>query len=63
MGDFSNEFEEFLKYFEVLNTKGLKTELDSMVELSVSHFNEGRMYPSEKIEPLYLKDFIAKRKN
>ena len=63
VGDFSNEFEEFLKYFEVLNTKGLKTELDSMVELSVSHFNEGRMYPSEKIEPLYLKDFIAKRKN
>lgn len=63
VGDFADEYEKFLDYFEVLNIKNKKSELDSMLELSIKHYEAGKLYPSEKTEPLYLKDFIAKRKN
>lgn len=63
VGNFSDESEFFLDYFEVLNTRKLKSELDSMAELSLKHYRSGKLFPPENIEPLYIKDFIAKRKN
>jgi tRNA threonylcarbamoyladenosine biosynthesis protein TsaB len=63
VGNFSDESKFSVNYFEVLNVKELKPELDSMLELSIKHYNSGRLFPPEKIDPLYLKDFIAKRKN
>jgi tRNA threonylcarbamoyladenosine biosynthesis protein TsaB len=63
VGNFSDESELFLNYFELLNVKGLKPELDSMLELSIKHYGAGKLYSPENVVPLYIKDFIAKRKN
>jgi len=63
VGNFSDESEFFVDYFRVLNTRELKSELDSMVELSLKYYSSGKLFPPENIEPLYIKDFVAKRKN
>jgi tRNA threonylcarbamoyladenosine biosynthesis protein TsaB len=63
VGNFSDESEFSVDYFKSLNVKDQKPELDSMLELSLQHYNSGKLFLPENIEPLYLKDFIAKRKN
>jgi tRNA threonylcarbamoyladenosine biosynthesis protein TsaB len=37
-----------------------KSEFDSMLELSIKYFEEGKVYPPENIEPLYIKEFAVK---
>ena len=59
--DFDNETKIKLNYLDLLNVKDMKPETDSMLELSIKYYNEGRLYPPEKIEPLYIKDFIVKK--
>lgn len=63
VGNFSDESEFSVDYFKSLNVKDQKPELDSMLEISLQHYNSGKLFLPENIEPLYLKDFIAKRKN
>jgi tRNA threonylcarbamoyladenosine biosynthesis protein TsaB len=63
VGNFSDESEFSVDYFESLNVNDQKPELDSMLELSIQHYNSGKLFLPENIELLYLKDFIAKRKN
>lgn len=37
-----------------------KSEANSMLELSIKYFEEGKMYPPENIEPVYIKEFVVK---
>jgi tRNA threonylcarbamoyladenosine biosynthesis protein TsaB len=62
VGDFSHESEINLNYFNYINVANLKSETDSMTELSLMYFKEGTALSSNEIEPLYIKDFVAKKK-
>jgi tRNA threonylcarbamoyladenosine biosynthesis protein TsaB len=61
VGNFSNDYIKKLGYFDILNLKNLKTELDGMIDLTNEKYDFGLLYESEKIEPLYLKDFSFKK--
>jgi tRNA threonylcarbamoyladenosine biosynthesis protein TsaB len=59
--DFDNETKIKLNYLDLLNVKDMKPETDSMLELSIKYYNEGRLFTPDKIIPLYIKDFIVKK--
>jgi tRNA threonylcarbamoyladenosine biosynthesis protein TsaB len=60
VSDFPRESVKNLNYFDYINVKNLYPVFDSMISLSLKYFNMGKMYESEKIKPLYLKDFSFK---
>lgn len=59
VGDFGDESLIKHYYFEYINVKNLKNELDSMLELTEMHADSAK--ESEEIEPLYIKDFSMKK--
>lgn len=60
VADFDDESKIKHSYFKFVNTKNLKTKVDSMVELTQKYFSTGNLESPEDVEPLYLKDFAAK---
>lgn len=68
VADFPRESVKNLNYFNYINVKNARNEssriicpeFDSMVSLSLKYFNMGKIYESEKIKPLYLKEFSIK---
>jgi tRNA threonylcarbamoyl adenosine modification protein YeaZ len=68
ISDFPRESVKNLNYFDYINVKDARHErsrmicpvFDSMISLSLKYFNMGKMYESEKIKPLYLKEFSFK---
>lgn len=68
VSDFPRESVKNLNYFDYINVKNARHErsrmicpvFDSMISLSLNYFNIGKVYESEKIKPLYLKDFSIK---
>lgn len=68
VSDFPRESIKNLIYFDYINVKNARNErsriicpvFDSMISLSLKYFNMGKMYESEKIKPLYLKEFSFK---
>jgi len=63
VGDFDNESIIKHSYFDCINVKNIKSETDSMAELTLKSFKKNEIYDAEKAEPLYLKDFVIKNKN
>ena len=63
VSDFCNESIQKHCYFAYLSGKDLKPEADSMLSLAMENFSAGRLQPPEKVEPLYMKDFIIKKHN
>ena len=61
VGDFDNESELNLTYFNFINVKKFKSEIDSMLEITISRFEQGSMFASGDIEALYIKDFNIKK--
>jgi tRNA A37 threonylcarbamoyladenosine modification protein TsaB len=59
VGDFDDDSLIKHYYFEYINVKNLKSELDSMLELTQKHCDSAK--EAEEIEPLYLKDFSLKK--
>lgn len=59
VGDFDNESLIKHYYFEYTNVKNLKSELNSMLELTELQFDLAK--EAAEIEPLYLKDFSIKK--
>lgn len=59
VSDFDDETSIKHSYFEYINVKDSKKELDSMQELSVNRINNAAA--PEDIEPLYMKDFVIKK--
>ncbi|MGH2575621.1 MAG: tRNA threonylcarbamoyladenosine biosynthesis protein TsaB [Ignavibacteria bacterium] len=60
-GDFDNETELKHSYFDFINVKDLKSELDSMIELTISKFKEGNVFSPKDIKPVYIKEFSVKK--
>jgi tRNA threonylcarbamoyladenosine biosynthesis protein TsaB len=63
VGDFNDESHINLDYFSYINVKDLKSEIDSMIELSLRYYDENKARSPGEIEPLYIKDFVARKKN
>lgn len=61
VGNFSDESEKNLGYFDFINVKGLKSELEAMLELASEKFTLKLLLDSNDIEPLYLKDFTFRK--
>jgi len=61
VGDFDDETQLKHCYFEYINVKNLKSEVDSFCRLAVEKFQRGELVESAKAEPLYLKDFNFKK--
>jgi len=62
VGDFNDESQINVNYFRYIDVQNMKSELDSMTELSLLYFNENKAVDPGEIEPLYIKDFVAKKK-
>lgn len=62
VGDFDDETSIKHCYFEYLNTKNMKSEADSMLELAKESYSQGRLLKASEVEPLYIKDFVVKQK-
>lgn len=60
VGDFDDETSIKHSYFEYINAKNLKSEADSVLELALEGFKNGKLFDAAEVEPLYLKDFIVK---
>jgi len=60
VGDFDDETSLKHCYFTYINVKNLRSEADSMLELAHNGFSKAII--SEKVEPVYLKDFIVRNK-
>jgi tRNA A37 threonylcarbamoyladenosine modification protein TsaB len=63
VSDFCNESIQKHCYFAYLSGKDLKPEADSMLSLAQENFSAGRLVSPEKVEPLYMKDFVIKKHN
>lgn len=61
VGDFDDETQLKHCYFEHINVKNLKSEVDSFCRLAEEKFQCGELVESAKAEPLYLKDFNFKK--
>jgi len=61
VGDFDDETQLKHCYFEYINVKNLKSEVDSFCRLAEEKFQRGELVESAKAEPLYLKDFNFKK--
>lgn len=62
VGDFNDESQLNVNYFSYINVKNFRSEADSMLELSLRYFKEGKAREPYEIVPLYIKDFVAKKK-
>ena len=60
VGNFDNETQIKHSYFNLENDINLKSEQDSMLELTKRFYTSGRIFTSDKIEPVYIKDFRIK---
>ncbi len=61
VGDFDDETQLKHCYFEYINVKNHKNELDAMAHLAKVEFGKGHLYDASVIEPLYMKDFNFKK--
>lgn len=61
VGDFDDEYEPKLNYFDCIGVRKLKSEAESFLELTIRNFENGRLINSEELKPLYIKDFIVKK--
>lgn len=61
VGDFDNETVIKLNYFNILNVRDMKPETDSMLELSIEYFKEGKLFSPDKVEPKYILEFAVKK--
>lgn len=59
VGNFNDETDGKHNYF--IGGGQMRTELDSMAELTLKNYNEGLLYEINEVEPLYIKDFTAKK--
>lgn len=57
VGDFDDETSLKHCYFTYINVRNLKSEADSMLELTIESLKNNVPVESKDIEPLYLKDF------
>lgn len=62
VGDFNDESHINLDYFSHIDVRDMKSEADSMIELSLLYYNEDKALRPDEIEPLYIKDFVARKK-
>lgn len=62
VGDFDDETSIKHCYFEYLNTKNMKSEADSMLELACKCYSNNTLSEAENVEPVYIKDFVVKQK-
>ena len=62
VGDFDDETSIKHCYFEYLNTKNMKSEADSMLELVCKSYANDILAEAENVEPVYIKDFVVKTK-
>lgn len=63
VGNFSDEYEKKLGYFRFVNIGGENNELDAMERLTLKKLEAGKLFNSDEIEPLYLKDFTFRKTN
>jgi tRNA threonylcarbamoyladenosine biosynthesis protein TsaB len=61
VGNFSPEIMGKLHYFSMSSVKNLKSETETMAEMSKKLFESGIVYGSGEIKPLYLKDFVIRK--
>lgn len=61
VGDFGDETQLKHCYFEYINVKNHKNELDAMAQLAISEFNNNNLTDAGLVEPLYMKDFNLKK--
>jgi tRNA threonylcarbamoyladenosine biosynthesis protein TsaB len=61
VGNFGNESLQKHSYFEYLTIKDLRPEEDSMLKLAVELYENGKISDPSNVEPLYMKDFVAKK--
>jgi len=61
VGNFSHEIIGKLHYFSVSSIKNLKSETETMAEMSKKLFESGIVCGSGEIKPLYLKDFVIRK--
>lgn len=59
VGDFDDDSLIKHYYFEYINVRNLRNELDSMLELTQKNYDSGKA--AEEIEPLYMKNFFLKK--
>src|SRR4030095_12693052 len=59
--DFDDELSIKHPYFEVINVKNIKNELDSMLELAKLAFEKNQLVNPADVEPVYIKDFVIKK--
>lgn len=62
VGDFDDETSIKHCYFRYINTKNMKSEADSMLELACKSYSANMLIEAGNVEPLYIKDFIVKSK-
>ncbi|MCI0448636.1 MAG: tRNA (adenosine(37)-N6)-threonylcarbamoyltransferase complex dimerization subunit type 1 TsaB [Chlorobi bacterium] len=62
VGDFADESIIKHCYFEAINVKNSKPEAESMSELALDYLRNKKVFDLEEVEPLYLKDFVIKKK-
>jgi tRNA threonylcarbamoyladenosine biosynthesis protein TsaB len=61
VGDFGDETQLKHCYFEYINVKNHKNELEAMVQLAKNEFERNNFFDAGEIEPLYMKDFNFKK--
>lgn len=59
VGNFNDETVGKHNYF--IESLHLRPEIDSMAELTLKKYNEGKLYKIDEAEPVYIKDFIPKK--
>jgi tRNA A37 threonylcarbamoyladenosine modification protein TsaB len=57
VGDFDDETQIKHCYFNYINLKNCKSELDALVNISAEKYNSGNTAEASAVQPLYLKDF------
>jgi hypothetical protein len=61
VGNFSDESEKNLGYFDFINVKGLRSEPEAMLQLASEKFTLKLLFDANDIKPLYLKDFTFRK--
>jgi len=63
VGNFDNETQIKHSYFNLENDDNLKSEQDSMLELTNEFYKKGKIFNSDEIKPVYIKDFKINKIN
>jgi len=61
VGNFDNETQIKHPYFNLENDSNLKSETDAMLELTRKMYENGFIFDSDRIKPVYIKDFRIKQ--